>query len=66
MTITDLVRLIGEHRRAPAGHQPQRAQPAGDLVADIGRLRDELGVTPAIALADGLRDAIALAAQSER
>jgi UDP-glucose 4-epimerase len=66
VTISDLVRQIGDIAgRSPAiGHSD--AQPAGDLVADIGCLRDELGVTPAIGLADGLRDAIALAAQSER
>jgi nucleoside-diphosphate-sugar epimerase len=66
VTITDLVRQIGELTgRAPdISHRGE--QPAGDLVADISRLRDELGVNPAIGLSEGLRDAIALAAQSER
>ncbi|HEX6025628.1 MAG TPA: NAD(P)-dependent oxidoreductase [Solirubrobacter sp.] len=58
VTITELVRLIGEiaGRRANITHRP--AQPDGDLVADIGRLREVLGVSPEISLRDGLRDAI--------
>jgi UDP-glucose 4-epimerase len=58
ITITDLVRLIGEIAGRPAiiAHGP--AHPEGDLVADIGRLREMLGVTPEISLADGLRSAI--------
>jgi nucleoside-diphosphate-sugar epimerase len=58
ITITDLVRLIGEIAGRPAvvAHGP--AQPEGDLVADIGRLREMLGMTPAISLRDGLRSAI--------
>jgi UDP-glucose 4-epimerase len=57
-TITDLVRLIGELAGRPAiiAHGPD--QPEGDLVADIGRLREVLGVTPEISLRDGLRSAI--------
>ena len=43
ITITDLVRLIGEIAGRPAiiAHGP--AQPEGDLVADIGRLREAAG-----------------------
>ena len=58
VTITDLVRLIGEIASRPAiiAHGP--AQPEGDLVADIGRLREVLDITPEISLRDGLRSAI--------
>jgi UDP-glucose 4-epimerase len=58
VTITDLVRLIGEI----AGRQPaitnNANQPEGDLVADIRRLREVLGVTPEMSLRDGLRSVI--------
>ena len=58
VTVTGLVDLIGEIAgRAPAiTHGP--AQADGDLVADIGRLRELLGVHPEISLRDGLRSAI--------
>jgi UDP-glucose 4-epimerase len=66
VTITELVRLIGEIAGRPPAITYSAAQPEGDLVAAIGRLREVLGVVPSIPLADGLRAAIALAAQSER
>ena len=66
MTITELVRLIGEIAGRSPAVASNAAQPEGDLVADIGRLREVLGVAPAIPPADGLRGAIALALQSAR
>jgi UDP-glucose 4-epimerase len=65
VTIADLVRQIS----AIAGRTPaithNAAQPDGDLVADISRLREVLGVAPEISLADGLRSTIAAAARTE-
>ena len=58
ITITDLVRLIGEIAGRPALISHGAAQPDGDLVADISRLREVLGITPEISLRDGLRSAI--------
>lgn len=58
VTIARLVRTIGELQGLPALVAHNEAQPPGDLVADIGRMRDALGVVPAISLADGLRGAI--------
>lgn len=66
VTLTELVRRIGEIAGRPPAITYNAAQPEGDLVADIGRLREVLGVTPAIPLADGLRDAIVPAGQSGR
>ena len=58
VTITDLVRLIGDVAGRTPAISHNAAQPEGDLVADIGRMRELLGVTPGIALADGLREAM--------
>ena len=58
VTITDLVRLIGELAGRSPSITHSDAQPPGDLVADIGRLRDVLGVVPGISLRDGLRSAM--------
>ena len=59
LAVGDLVRLIGElaERRPRVVHAPTERE--GDMVADLGRLRDELGVSPGISLADGLREAMA-------
>jgi nucleoside-diphosphate-sugar epimerase len=66
VTITELVRLIGDITGRPPAIRHTDAQPEGDLVADIGRLRELLGVVPEISLADGLREAIGVAAPSGR
>jgi nucleoside-diphosphate-sugar epimerase len=47
--------------RARVSHGPSRVQ--GNLVADTARLRDELGVRPAVGLAEGLRSLVAAAVQ---
>jgi UDP-glucose 4-epimerase len=54
VTITELVRLMGEvtGRRPRIRHT--EAQPAGDIVADTTRMRDALGVTPTTSLREGL------------
>jgi UDP-glucose 4-epimerase len=58
VTITELVLSIAELlRRAPLLGNNE-AQPPGDLVADIDRLGELLGVVPRISLRDGLRSAI--------
>jgi UDP-glucose 4-epimerase len=66
VTVSELVRLIGELAGQPPAIEHTQAQPEGDLVADIGRLRELLGVTPAISLAEGLRGAIGVTAPSGR
>ena len=58
ISITDLVRLIGEIAGRPAAITHRATQPVGDLVADIGRLHEVLGIAPEISLRDGLRSAI--------
>lgn len=66
VTISDLVRRIGELAGRPAAIAHDAAQPESDLVADISRLRELLGVSPRVTLADGLREAIAAAVPSGR
>jgi UDP-glucose 4-epimerase len=61
VTITELVRSIGELLGRPPSLTHNDAQPPGDLVADIGRLHDLLGIVPAIPLRDGLRSAVGAA-----
>ena len=58
VTITDLVRLIGDVAGVTPAISHNAAQPAGDLVAEIGRLRELLRVVPEISLAAGLREAM--------
>ena len=64
LTITDLIGLIGEILGRSPSVTHDDAQPPGDLVADIRRLRELLGVVPAISPAEGLR--ATLAAKSPR
>jgi UDP-glucose 4-epimerase len=55
ITLTELVTLLGEL----AGRRPQIRHTEGeaaDLVADIGRMRTLLGVTPVVSLREGLAD----------
>jgi len=66
VSVTELVRLIGELAGRPPAIEHTEAQPEGDLVADIGRLRELLGVAPAISLSEGLRGAIGVSAPSGR
>lgn len=58
VTITKLVQLIGEIAGRPADVAHNLKQPPGDLVADIARLDEILGVMPEVPLEDGLRGAI--------
>jgi nucleoside-diphosphate-sugar epimerase len=55
VTITELVGLIGEAvgERPQVRHDPVQVE--GDLVADVARMRDQLGVRTQVPLADGLR-----------
>jgi UDP-glucose 4-epimerase len=55
VTISELVRLMGETagERPRVRHEATHAE--GDLVADTSRMRDELGVRPQVRLVDGLR-----------
>jgi UDP-glucose 4-epimerase len=55
ITITELIGRIGELLGRSPSVAHAEAQPPGDLVADIRRLREVLGVAPAISLAEGLR-----------
>jgi nucleoside-diphosphate-sugar epimerase len=64
VTITDLVGLIGELAGRPAIVTHGPAQPEGDLVADIGRLREVLDITPEVSLRDGLRSALGVPSSS--
>jgi len=61
VTITELVELIGD----TAGERPlvryATADAAGDLVADVSRMREQLGVRPQVPLAEGLRSLVARA-----
>jgi nucleoside-diphosphate-sugar epimerase len=59
ITITDLIGLIGELLGRSPSVTHDDAQPPGDLVADIGRLRELLDVVPAISPAEGLRATVA-------
>jgi nucleoside-diphosphate-sugar epimerase len=59
VTISGLVRLIGEIADRSPAIAHDAAQPEGDLIADIARMREVLGVLPRISLRDGLRSAIA-------
>lgn len=54
VTITDVVRLIGELSGRTPALSNNDAQPPGDLVADIARMRRQLGVDPSRSLRDGL------------
>jgi nucleoside-diphosphate-sugar epimerase len=60
VTITELVMLIGEIAGRPPAIAHNSAQPEADLVADIERLREVLGVAPKISLKDGLRSAMGI------
>jgi nucleoside-diphosphate-sugar epimerase len=60
VTITELVRLIGKIAGRPPAIAHNAAQPDGDLVADVERLREILGVAPELSLRDGLRSAIGI------
>jgi nucleoside-diphosphate-sugar epimerase len=69
VTMTELVSLIGD----VAGREPivrySDDEGPGDLVADNGRLRDVLGVTPHVTLRDGIGrmvEAFAAASQAEK
>jgi nucleoside-diphosphate-sugar epimerase len=53
--LAELVRLMGEVTGRPASIEHSSSSPDGDLVADIRRMKDVLGVTPGTSLADGLR-----------
>jgi UDP-glucose 4-epimerase len=55
LTITELIGRIGELLGKSPSVTHNQAQPPGDLVADIGRLRELLGVVPEISPAAGLR-----------
>jgi nucleoside-diphosphate-sugar epimerase len=59
LTISELVDLLGE----AVGERPQvRHVPTpvdGDLVADVSRMRDELGARAQVSLVDGLRSLVA-------
>jgi nucleoside-diphosphate-sugar epimerase len=56
VTVSDLARGLA----GAAGVEPtiEEGEPAGDLVADTTRMRELLGVTPQVSLADGLRGVI--------
>jgi nucleoside-diphosphate-sugar epimerase len=55
VTLTDLVRLLGEiDGREPAISHDVADPPAGDLIGDNTRMRDALGVVPQVKLRDGL------------
>jgi UDP-glucose 4-epimerase len=55
VTITDLVELVGDAvgERPRVRHEAASAE--GDLVADVARMRDQLGVRAQVPLAEGLR-----------
>ena len=58
VTLTDLVRLLAElDGREPRIRHAEGG--GGDLVADIGRMRELLGVTPAVSLRQGLAGVLA-------
>jgi nucleoside-diphosphate-sugar epimerase len=55
VTITDLVRLLGElDGRAPRISHDVAGPPQGDLVGDTTRMREALGVVPQVSLREGL------------
>jgi nucleoside-diphosphate-sugar epimerase len=55
VTLTELVELLGEAtgREPRIAHDLDRA-PAGDLLGDNGRMREQLGVVPRVGLREGL------------
>ena len=53
--MTELVAAIGETTGERPVVRHVAADVDGDLVADTERMRDELGVTPQVGLAEGLR-----------
>jgi nucleoside-diphosphate-sugar epimerase len=55
VTITELVELIGEALGERPRVRHEAAHTEGDLVADLARMRDELGVRAQVSLVDGLR-----------
>ena len=59
ITITDLVDRIGDLLGRSPSVTHSASHPPGDLVADIRRLRQLLGVVPTISPAEGLRDTVA-------
>jgi UDP-glucose 4-epimerase len=59
ITISALVRLIGEIAGRTPAIAHTETQRDGDLVADAGRMREVLGVVPHVSLRDGLRSAMA-------
>lgn len=63
VSVAELVRMMGEAAGRPdllrIGALPMRPGEPARLVADIARLRAEVGFTPAISLRQGLADAVA-------
>jgi len=57
-SISQLVATIGELAAREPRLSNVEADGGGDLIADVSRLRGELGVSPRIGLRDGLREAI--------
>jgi nucleoside-diphosphate-sugar epimerase len=59
VTITELVELIGDAVDERPRVRHEAAQADGDLVADVVRIRDELGVRAQVPLVEGLRALVA-------
>ncbi|HMI99784.1 MAG TPA: NAD(P)-dependent oxidoreductase [Gaiellaceae bacterium] len=55
VSITDLLGVIGQELGTEADVRHTDAEPPGDLVAANRKLKDVLGVTPRISLAEGIR-----------
>jgi nucleoside-diphosphate-sugar epimerase len=56
--VETLARLTGRADLLDAGALPMRPGDPESLVADVGRLRDEVGWTPRVGLEDGLRETV--------
>jgi nucleoside-diphosphate-sugar epimerase len=56
VTVADVAR--GLAAAAGVEIEIEESKPAGDLVADTTRMRERLGVTPQVSLAEGLRGVI--------
>lgn len=57
--VAEVARAVGRHELLRAGAVPMRPGDPAELVGDARRLREEVGFTPAVGVAEGVANAVA-------